>query len=82
MAIHRKDFLVFTGHTVFVRKGVYALDDTVFWCGMGAGLVLGAAVGMLISPRQKSMKTCVGRTMQHMGNAVDDAWDDFRRTMK
>lgn len=41
------------------------------------GMVLGAAVGMAVSPRQRSMKTCVGRTMQHMGNAVDNAWEDF-----
>ena len=49
---------------------------------MGAGLVLGAAVGMAVSPRQKSMKTCVGRTMQNMGNAVDEVWEDLLRTMK
>ena len=48
-----------------------------FWCGAGAGMVLGAMVGMAVSPRQKSMKTCVGRTMQNMGNAVDCAWEDF-----
>ena len=47
-----------------------------------AGLVLGAAVGMAVSPRRKSMKTCVGRTMQQMGNAVDEVWEDLLRTMK
>lgn len=45
------------------------MENTAFWCGIGAGMVLGAAVGMAVSPRQRSMKTCVGRTMQHMGNA-------------
>ena len=49
------------------------MENTAFWCGIGAGMVLGAAVGMAVSPRQRSMKTCVGRTMQHMGNAVDNA---------
>ena len=58
------------------------MDSTVFWRGMGTGLVLGAAVGMAVSPRQKSMKTCVGRTMQNMGNAVDEVWEDLLRTMK
>ena len=48
------------------------MENTAFWCGIGAGMVLGAAVGMAVSPRQRSMKTCVGRTMQHMGNAVDN----------
>lgn len=50
---------------------------TAFCCGAGVGMVLGAMVGMAVSPRQKSMKTCVGRTMQNMGNAVDCAWEDF-----
>ena len=58
------------------------MENTAFWCGIGAGMVLGAAVGMAVSPRQRSMKTCVGRTMQHMGNAVDHAWDDFLRTIE
>ena len=53
------------------------MDSTVFWRGMGAGLVLGAAVGMAVSPRRKSMKTCVGRTMQQMGTAVDGALSDL-----
>ena len=55
--------------------------DTAFWRGMaagiGAGMVLGAAVGMAVSPRQRSMKTCVGRTMQQMGTAVDGALSDL-----
>ena len=42
------------------------MENTAFWCGIGAGMVLGAAVGMAVSPRQRSMKTCVGRTMQHI----------------
>ena len=46
------------------------MENTAFWCGIGAGMVLGAAVGMAVSPRQRSMKTCVGRTMQHMGNGA------------
>ena len=58
------------------------MENTAFWCGIGAGMVLGAAVGMAVSPRQRSMKTCVGRTMQHMGNAVDNAWEDFLRTIE
>lgn len=58
------------------------MENTAFWCGIGAGMVLGAAVGMAVSPRQRSMKTCVGRTKQHMGNAVDNAWEDFLRTIE
>ena len=59
------------------KRSVSEMENTAFWCGIGAGMVLGAAVGMAVSPRQRSMKTCVGRTMQHMGNAVDNAWEDF-----
>ena len=46
------------------------MENTAFWCGIGAGMVLGAAVGMAVSPRQRSMKTCVGRTMQQMGTGI------------
>ena len=53
------------------------MENTAFWCGIGAGMVLGAAVGMAVSPRQRSMKTCVGRTMQQMGTAVDGALSDL-----
>lgn len=58
------------------------MENTAFWCGIGAGMVLGAAVGMAVSPRQRSMKTCVGRTMQHMGSAVDGALSDLMHTMR
>ncbi len=53
-----------------------------FLRGMGAGVIVGAAVGMAISPRQKSMKTCVGRTMQSMSNAMDSALEDLFRCMQ
>lgn len=58
------------------------MENTVFWRGMGAGMVLGAMVGMAVSPRRKSMKTCVGRTMQQMGSAMDDAWEELLHFIK
>ncbi len=70
----------FAAHGAYCRcakRSVSEMENTAFWCGIGAGMVLGAAVGMAVSPRQRSMKTCVGRTMQHMGNAVANAWEDF-----
>ena len=70
----------FAAHGAYCRcakRSVSEMENTAFWCGIGAGMVRGAAVGMAVSPRQRSMKTCVGRTMQHMGNAVDNAWEDF-----
>ena len=75
----------FAAHGAYCRcakRSVSEMENTAFWCGIGAGMVLGAAVGMAVSPRQRSMKTCVGRTMQHMGNAVDNAWEDFLRTIE
>ena len=55
---------------------------TGFWRGMGIGMVLGAFAGMAVTPKRKSMKTCVGQTMQNMGNAVDNAWEDFLRAIE
>ena len=51
--------------------------ETAFWRGMGAGLAAGAIVGMMAAEKRKAMKTCVGRTMQQMGTAVDGALSDL-----
>ena len=53
--------------------------ETAFWRGMGAGMVAGALVGMMVAEKRKAMKTCVGRTMQQMGSAVDGALSDLMR---
>lgn len=53
------------------------MSCSAFWCGIGAGFVTGAAVGMLVVPKQRTMKTCVGKTMQNMGTAMDSALDDL-----
>lgn len=58
------------------------MECSAFWRGMGAGLALGAVLGAVLMPRKKSMKTCVGRTMQHMGSAADEVWEDFVRAMR
>ena len=46
--------------------------DTAFWRGMAAGMAAGAIIGMTVAE-----KTCVGRTMQQMGTAVDGALSDL-----
>jgi len=56
--------------------------DTAFWCGMGAGLVVGAVIGMAVCSQRSSMKTCVGRTMQRMGTAMDNAADELKHAMR
>ncbi|MBQ1241995.1 MAG: hypothetical protein IIV78_01430 [Oscillospiraceae bacterium] len=52
-----------------------------FLRGMGAGLIVGAAVGATVSMRRKPMKTCVGRTMQSMTQAMDAALEDLMRNI-
>ena len=37
----------------------------------------GAIIGMTVAEKRKAMKTCVGRTMQQMGTAVDGALSDL-----
>lgn len=51
--------------------------DTAFWRGMAAGMAAGAIIGMTVAEKRKAMKTCVGRTMQQMGTAVDGALSDL-----
>lgn len=68
--------------TIRVTRSVNDMMCTDFWRGMGIGMVLGAFVGMAVTPRRKSMKTCVGRTMQNMGNAMDCVIDDLKHAMK
>ena len=60
------------GQTKRVSKGV-----TAFWRGMAAGMAAGAIIGMTVAEKRKAMKTCVGRTMQQMGTAVDGALSDL-----
>ena len=50
------------------------MKKAAFWLGMGAGLAVGAAVGMACAPKQHGTKTCVGRAMHRAGCALDDAF--------
>ena len=65
------------GQTKRVSKGVIDMCDTAFWRGLAAGMAAGALVGMTVAEKRKAMKTCVGRTMQQMGTAVDGALNDL-----
>lgn len=51
-----------------------------FW-GVCAGVMLGTASALLCMPKKPKRKTCVGRTMQNMGTAVDDVWERLQDTM-
>ena len=56
------------------RKGVTDMKTcTGFWVGMSAGLMAGAAVGMMTPHGRDSMKTQVGKSIHQLGVAVDPA---------
>ena len=55
---------------------------TGFWIGMGAGLAVGAAVGMMTPCGRQSMKTQVGKSIQKLGVAVDHAVDNIVSEMR
>lgn len=44
-----------------------------YLCGMGAGLLVGAIVSAAVLTQPEARKTAVGKTMQRVGNAVDQA---------
>lgn len=55
---------------------------TGFWFGMSAGLVAGAALGMMTPHGKDSMKTQVGKSIHKLGVAVDHAVDSIVSEMR
>ena len=53
-----------------------------FWLGMGAGLVAGAAAGMMMCREKVPMKTQVGKSIHKLGGAVDHAVDNIVSEMR
>ena len=53
-----------------------------FWVGMSAGLVTGAALGMMTPHGKDSMKTQVGKSIHKLGVAVDHAVDNIVSEMR
>ena len=53
-----------------------------FWVGMGAGLLTGAAVGMMMPGGKDPMKTQVGKSIHKLGVAVDHAVDSIVSEMR
>ena len=53
-----------------------------FWIGMGAGLLTGAAMGMMWPYGRDPMKTQVGKSIQKLGIAVDHAVDNIITDMR
>ena len=55
---------------------------TGLWVGMGAGIMAGAAMGMMMPCGRDSMKTQVGRSIHKLGVAVDHAVDNIVSEMR
>ena len=55
---------------------------TGFWVGMGAGMMAGAALGMMMPCGRQSMKTQVGKSIHKLGVAVDNAVDNIVSEMR
>ena len=53
-----------------------------FWVGLGAGLAVGAAAGMMLPCGRDPMKTQVGRSIHKLGIAVDRAVDNIVSEMR
>ena len=56
--------------------------STGFWVGMSAGLMAGAAMGMMAPCGRQSMKTQVGKSIQKLGIALDHAVDNIVSDMR
>ena len=56
--------------------------STGFWVGMSAGLMAGAAMGMMAPCGRQSMKTQVGKSIHKLGVAVDNAVDNIVSEMR
>ena len=52
-----------------------------YLCGMGLGLVAGAIVGAAVLSRPETKKSAVGKVMQRVGNAVDQAVESIADMM-
>ena len=55
---------------------------TGFWVGMSAGLLTGAAMGMMVPCSRDPMKTQVGKSIHKLGVAVDHAVDNIVSEMR
>ena len=60
------------------RKGVTNMKMCIgFWAGIGAGMMAGAVVGMMLPYGRDPMKTQVGKSIHKLGVAVDHAVDSL-----
>ena len=55
--------------------------DTDFLRGICIGLVVGAVAEKVVMPKPRSMRTSVGKKMEAVGNALDNAVDSLNRNI-
>ncbi len=55
---------------------------TGFLVGIGAGVVAGAALGVMLPSGERAMKTQVGKSIHKLGVAVDHAVDNIVSEMR
>lgn len=48
------------------------MDRTDFFRGMGIGLVTGAAIGVAIMPKKRSLKSSAGKTIRAVSDVVEN----------
>ena len=53
----------------------------MFLWGLAAGMVAGARLEIIILPRPRPRRTAVGKAMQRMGNAMDQALESVAEKM-
>jgi len=53
------------------------MNNVNFVKGMGVGLIVGSAIGMVVAPPRKNEKTTVGRAIKAMGTVVDSIADSI-----
>lgn len=72
-----------TGHTKSVtkRRGNGCVKPARFLWGLAAGMVAGAMLEIIILPRPRPRRTAVGKAMQRMGNAMDQALESVAEKM-
>lgn len=58
------------------------METTAFLRGIGAGVVAGAAVGVIVTAKRGTMRTGVGRAMQQAGAAMDNALYNMTHMMQ
>ena len=51
---------------------VLSKKETELMKGIGIGMVAGAAIGMLLSPKKKSKPSMIGRAVKAAGEVIDN----------